>query len=1856
MIIYKNKNRNNKYQYFIYLFLGYVTDDIKTILFKFKDLSLPETLEKLNKQEYINLSSFFNTDQWFNKFFNKHHINHFLKTSKDLKKYEDKFGITFKQNKILFNHKFTYGFDVYHKNTIHERISKKIYTEHHNQVLPFNEVDEDILLGGKKEKADNENAKEDNEETIEDDFDKFLNNESNDNITNNNDDISDFVENDEVNEQNMDLVDDIDDAIFNNEDLKNSIKLENKNIKEVNDLMSKKEISSIISFIDFDKSKMNSIYNEELKNCYNKNYIFNQEIKKSDTIQEIKEKIFYTIKNNDSYGQFNYLEPSRLYLWSEYLHNSKYVPYQIEKEIIKNNKLLDFPVEPIDIDNYLNLSGNIKKVYDQLNNFKINNITVNDKRNYILSDRYDYIDNDEIYVIDIYNEIGSLYSSIIQQQQLQNFYKTFMFLYFDQVQYSDLNNILAYISSSNSNIPINEEDKKLKKNEEEYIKLKFNLGYSNFILKSWIDQILSSTYIKKNNEVKKILTNTCITRIQLKLNLHNKNKEINNIDTFTIFNELNANNRLLFIQYTKLNGTTLYKFDEKELKSYINKIFKGAIQTNLEQVVKWFNIAQPGLIFKYQFEEGKRPLHIYIDNFGRLNFDIYANCENHFHYSDLKKYKDIIRSLVSEINNTNITYPFILPEDDDYSVRFVNAICDIDLGDKINYNDLSDFVSLFYPYFANIIEPKRKKLNSNEYYGRSGIYLRYKKISEYNTKNKIIKTIWKYRKYYDATESEIVNQICKEFNISKEDGSKLFDESIKIRPSIKQVKQLKKITNKTRIKSEGISIELQHREDTYVIKYHGLRNEQQDNDITKLLLTILYLYIEIYQKKNKKYFYIKDKIKDIKTIAKRKFDILNYLGPEELVGIKAVQNQDKDRLKFKANKYKNVWSRLCQNSGKLRRQPKIFNNIDALIQYGYKMNKSSGYYERQVKDKKTGKMVTLKAVNLSESGESPVYYTCNPEINGNQMYIGILNKLNPDGKALPCCFINNKLEKQMKNYKKKLENIKDNKDSYNTNYILQNTRYTPIDRLQFLPPILNYYFNDLKNNKYVEKQHILKSVEPEYYFIVGTSDDNIIKSNNNFLFTVAHALGLTLSDLVFKIIKNLNDTNFNALNNGMLKLIYKNKEKYIKKLEEVKKTKLCTLKTEDLNHVLTIPGIVKANGLNIIIIEKVNQDYKINYVNNEEIDYIDDVNRLNIILFYNGFEYSIISKVYKNEDDLSHINKTEFKGDDDVIMYFKNFYKLNINISSGIYGNLIAKKIFKTLKNKKYKIKQQVINTLNKTIYFIIEDSGRSFLIPTVPSGSIFNIPLTYIDGDEYNKSINDYQTIMDNEKIYKDLDLQFIGFYYYRIKNDQYYCRELIWSNSKYNIGLPIKKYKIPVKDKDKNKIYFYKQYYKNIDDIIKKYPNIEYDPDNRVRYIEYENYKTTAYQYFRSSLSHILLKNQEIREKLINIVESKPEDIKEIRRLIYSLIDNHQLHKFYKKMTNESVDDKTKNKFTIRIYNKPEIENKIKNYNFEQNNIIKDYSNSKKCNNIMYSLDKDNKCIFSLTFDLLVDFINHVCYELLNYGIKCFEILNLNGYYVSSVINTNIYRIKEGQKVIKKHVETKNNVFIDYLKENPQDVNDFDPNDEEKYKNYYKLSNKYKKQEEKTNKIIELNQGKRIKNFIYQPVYDLNDSYLRAYVNCLFWISNHNIKDNQPTSIKNLGYYNTDQDKIINYVKSQLIDNIIFNDVTKDEIKDKDELKDDKKLIDKVSKNTNMMRYQDIIKITNRLYDIFKHPVLILDSYNKINYTFPKSLNVKNEENTINLEEYAEKINKGGLSDYIIIKIENFENKKIIAVYSLS
>ena len=89
--------------------------------------------------------------------------------------------------------------------------------------------------------------------------------------------------------------------------------IDNKNILENKDKF-------MVSLSD---EKDDNLENDDLSKVYKKKFIYTEILYKDDTIKMIKNKITSSITNNKKFGKENYLIPSRVYLWSEYLINNK---------------------------------------------------------------------------------------------------------------------------------------------------------------------------------------------------------------------------------------------------------------------------------------------------------------------------------------------------------------------------------------------------------------------------------------------------------------------------------------------------------------------------------------------------------------------------------------------------------------------------------------------------------------------------------------------------------------------------------------------------------------------------------------------------------------------------------------------------------------------------------------------------------------------------------------------------------------------------------------------------------------------------------------------------------------------------------------------------------------------------------------------------------------------------------------------------------------------------------------------------------------------------------------------------------------------------------------------------------------------------------------------------------------------------------------------------------------------------------------------------------------------------------------------------------------------------------------------
>lgn len=1824
-IIYGVKNKYNKRQYYQYIFLGNIEKNIKSIIEKFKDISLIDALDIIKKDELELLEDKYGKE-WYKFFWNKYHIkNTFNPENKKFlenknKFIKDWFNERIKDKKTISSSK-TYGIHIKHKN-----ISSLIMK---NKNLDYDDINsegdnyksgQNIQLGGDDEidyetlygdidSDDSDETEEDKD--IQDIETEDLNYSSDEEITN--DSFSDIniedKENKEIDETSKDI--DIDN---NNEDNKNDI---NK-LSKITDFEKIKN-----SMIDLSTDKDDNIYDDELKNNIQKIYIYDEYINIDDTFKNIKLKIFSKIKNHSKYGDYNYLMPSRQYLWAEKFYDEKK-----KEEIMLGIKWL----EHINLLNVETCPNSNIKVYSELRNpinilserlaLTINQIKLEKLDNDILFDYIDYIDNYEIFMIDIYNELG--YNNSYNEKEYENLTKTFFKIYFPYISLADYKHIINYLNNNDDL-------------ERKSIQKFYDNNIVNIVLNNQIEKIVCDTNKYKNIN---IISDENLIQIEIHVNLEVSNsKKINKLNFFNIFNNFNLNDKYIFIQYTKNNGNMIFKLNE----NVINEKVKD--NDNYSRIVNWFNNNKYGLTFKIDAIKDKFPLSVNINILGQLKYKLHFKEEDNVNINDINKYNYIIKDLITEINKySNIK--FNIPNDEDFKINFMTLFEKFNIKNNkyINHNDLSKFSKLFYPYVALVIDPKKRTSTtkqSEEIVSKFGTYLRYKRISKYEDVNKIEDRIKYYLKNYDTTAQQIIDVIEKQFNIIHEKAVYYFNNVIEKYPKITQYKKKTKYINENiKYKTSGIEVSIQgKKQENYKIRLSGIRNVEQLILINNIINTILYLYVEIYLNKNDKYDYVKNILNSIRNIAERRYLVSNFVDySNEPSNIKKYEKYDKLRIGYSATDNILSYSRACQNTKEKPRGPIQYNNINDVLNDGYKLNKAQGWYEKQFKV--NGKMKTLKLVKMKRTGESDdsntdIYYTCNPIKNKDFMYIGFLTKSkNPYGELMPCCFLKDQSESN-NIMKKNIFDIgigkKVNKNEIkDTNineqvYILNDTNILTDGKLSLLPPILDYFINKL-NDKKMKIQNFLINTDG-YYLKMGTID-------NTFISAVSKCYDLTYNDIMLNIKKSLlNNKNakliFNALNNGEIKLKYKTINNYLKYLETN------NFSFNNIKHILTIPGVIDDNGLNIILFSKDvnlnNEIYssfkfnvKINLINNEE-KY--DETKNTIIIYNDKNAYYPIVHIFKSDDKNKNkkiIYTKIFNNNDDIINIIKPYYeKLFNNLTENIIKDYIifsAKDLYKIItnkNNKNYNISKQYVDIKNKVKYLILNDK---YLLPVKSSGSLYNIPI--IDNyDDYILNYKDTIKIFDELKNNLDLDLTVNKIIYSEKKNDKFKINGLIVNNLY-----------VPIKEELINKSNDYELIkmtsYKNIDENImnkiyysekkhlkgespdesvkysKKKENIDEKIDERIKLMNYHKYYNESYQLFRYHLSNYLTSTN--KKEILNILDNDnlndKEKLKELKEKIYEIINNKDLIDIY----NELIDDNNKikynkdsNKQFVYIFDNEEILN-LDNYKINNNRNVKSCINSP---HYTFTSKNDNKiCMFSLSKKMAVIFINKVITELLNNGIQMKELLKLDGYEVSEIVNEKFYDEKDNQKILMKTNNDASNPFITYYNE----LNDV----KQEYVKNKKDNKKQQKIYDTQEKFKEIIFNDKIKQEIYKD----NNTILRAYCNSLNWLYNKD-EDNYTRNIK---YYSIKQNEILKYIKSKIVNYVVDKKNKIDDI-----INDDYDFIINLMSDTNKIKdnVYDYLLILSKIIDI---PIIIYDQFEKIDFIITDGKKITSD----NLNDF--KVNK--------------------------
>ena len=1723
-IIYKYKNDNRKTQYQYYIFVGpLMSTNLKKIFTKIQDLSFFDTLIILTDKELSILTEMYG-ETWYKFFFLSDHITYSIKSI--VKNVQKRYDIINKYNrewydthivKNTFVKKSEYSFSsIFERNnytkykqqlTMEEQDMDEIndyrtigqvgqgYVSDSDDNDDNNDNDEDddsleeikvrynFIGGGNKDEDDDDN---DEEEVGEDDFftkqkDPHYEGESVDLH-----ETFDIEELSAIYKEDDTLVDD------NPEHIKDMIDKALEKTKSDDDKRNK--------HIKFNKAKGNLAYDDSLKHVAEKQFVFEYYILKDDTIKTIKQKITMSIENNNIFSKTSpYIIPSRIYLWSEYefIQNevNKIDKIMLGQKWIKRGELLFIDIEPNnDLSIYEKLKGNMRLLNESIKKYG-SKIKFEDDENNILDEYEGYYTNNEIFMIDIYNELGSGYSG--SHNDIKNLYNMYCKIYFNKIEYNEFVKIIDYVSL----------EKEKMHSENTIISSVYQNIFNDMVMEREIVNTIEQVKIDKIDYQSLLKSNYVIQAvIHVNLAFELRKGSIDKINLYRIFDSFVVNEIYPFLQY-QVNGDRLvFKFNQEN-----REVDKDAI------AAKWFENSPYGINFKIKVDGatvkgGSTNKYIAVTMYetGRLEYKSTWKEDDHATNDDVIATYQYIKDLINKINIESGKVNIIEPKNHDFRYAFINTIQHFEFPKNItiNHNDMSDFARYFYPYVAVVIDPKKRlsKKQQEDTKSKYGSYFRFKKISGFDTESKIEHRIVYFLRNYEFIPNVLATEISKQFNITEEEALLKIEEIVNKFPLLKKSRKiLKKLQNIPKFKPPGIAVDIQGKKrENYKIRIDGARSEKQLQNIIEFMTILLWLYMDTYINKNPERLVICNRLKLLTNIAKRRHSVEEIVVQQidDSVNIKKIIELDHERLQPGESDIQ--WPRVCQKSGDKNRRTDIFTDktFDKMIKLGYKLNPESGDYERKISlPGKTKKDVIIKAAKFTNNSGS-IYYTCSPETNGEYMFIGFLSRSSNTGMCVPCCYKKDpgaSKNKYRRNFhlqcmgKDVSDNEYDKDDIGDKLYILQDTNKMLPGRYGYPSKYLDYYFNSVLNKDKVIKNNYLVESKGGYFMKFGSKQDKY-----PYLNALAPCLDIGYDDIILKIEKAIKDDSiWSYANNGDLKTQFTNRETFID-----------TLKTnEELDHVYTddiisVPGVLSVEGLNIYIFEKNISKTRIDFVllckNIENIIYYHDPMRKNIILVKEDLNYYPIMLIHKDIKDKQIQVKSLFDKDDEIIQHIMNYLKLSCNSvtfdsikiesAKNVYYNWFSNNKSNILPTAQY------IDSRNKCTFLIIDNK---FAIPVKPSGCIYHLPIN----DNFpippiNELIEFIKTIQNTISI----DLH--GFVYDVEESGIYNIISVILENESIIHVVPQKFSAREMNEMIPDYIIKTRTLYDEIDHQISKGSD-NYMLDERLSQVKRNEFEDEHYELFRYELSHFLNMSVNIKNKIIKILQSdepnKKSSIKDLllKNISEELFDELNQSGGAPKFIDVNNDKVDANKYTLN--NNRELCSQLKN--------SKDCGKNIHCN-------WNRHCMFSVTQLDLLKFLSRVSSELVHNEMKSKEILNIDEYYVLDVIDINNYTYRDGQKIIKSdNINIRKILGEMFGKSNIPTIGK---------RRLYKLN---KTLYDDNNEFP----MEKIGQYHYQTIVSSNPLF-RAYSNGIYWQKN-NMSD---PIYRNLGYYSDLQTELSNTFKS--------------------------------------------------------------------------------------------------------------------------
>ena len=1797
-IIHKFNNNNRRNQYIVYIFIGSVVDDeINDILNSISKKSLYETLDYLSKNKVDKLVNFYD-EYWYRFLFNKYHIedqnNMILKSPNKKKTIISKFGKDW----------FTKHFEVYTT----KRTEYSFASNYYDYLIARNK----IKTKTRKHEVDFTTY----EQTGGNDDEEFIKE----------DNIDEKIEDEDMEDTKIETIEDLDDEVVEDFDIDELTKLysmeeveSDKNIKETAKLISEatKDKSwlkeSDLTEVEFNEKLEDIQYDSKLEDVYEKVYIRDQYIFIDDTIQNMRNKIAVSIPISEKFGENIKLLPEYQYFWSEYNLKNQVDRVMIGQKLVRRNELLKIDIKPnSNLAVYENLRNNLGYLRES---FGIK-IKREDDENNIIRDYDEFMTFNEIYMLDIMNELGINYDS--EADKKKNLYEVYVNIYFPLLTFERFEQIVDLLKNTNTI--------ELDKNEHS-----FSIIKNDIKLEKEIYTIVEETRTK-SDKYTDLFNNNYVLQTIIHVNLYNPKNLTGTVsdekfDLYKIFDSFIVSNEYPFIQYQTPDSQLTYKFYTKTKKIDDQNILS-----------KWFDNAPYGISFKIKITDDKY-ISINLNENGRIEYKITWKEEDKATIDDVKESYKYVNNILLKINNENKKIKIILPDESKFKYAFINTIQKFSLPDKfrINHNDLSDFSRFFFPYIALVIEPKKRvALKKKEIeFSKYGTYLRYKRISNYENKTRMHLRMLYFMRNYEISDKELINEVSKQFNITMQDAATELDiVRTKYGKVLSKIKRnLKKLKAMPKSKPPGIGIDILGRStDRYKIRITGARSKKQLEEIESFIKILIYIYTETYLKKNTKYQKLKDTLSKLNKIAKRRNKVREVVMFESTTTtVKEVTSLDKKRLGFKPEEGQNQWTRSCQNSGDdKKRRPLIVSNDDikTLIKRNYKFNSETNYYEKTVvlQEKGKKKEITVRAIKLPDDNGQFNYFTCDPDENKEHVYIGFLSKSNnPSDLCMPCCFKKDQLisaNKKKKNYYLKCigQQAKDEvveqaaTDLGDKVYILQDTNKIQEGRFIFLPKYLNKFFNEIIKNDHIIKNHYMIESNSGYFFKFTVKDNYY-----HFLAAMANVYNTTIDNIKNLCINKINSDNkeilFTFLNNGDIKSLFKTRDDYT---DYIKNSNY--LEYDIMGELLALPGVISKNGILYFILEKkikiikknlekdtFKENYYIKCLNYEN-NYQFTQDRDYVFLIKDGKYYFPIYNVRKNKklDKKIFLQKNFTKGDENIdkvinelFVYYNNSCLDNFINNTIHISNIYAKELTKKLSDMKINIKEQVIDERNKVKYLLLDNN---LLVPTKPSGTSVEYNITNINKLNTNKILDLSNTIKLLKSLNTKVNLDYIPMviYYNKFNPSK--------TTSTYNITSLLLKNKliVPVHNELMNAKQFkkyglsyeFQSLEEQIDYEINNKTELKDERDERVKNRLYRN---EGYNLFRLELSLYLNNNHEIKKQIISIVRNEninnKNKRKELQYIIVNIINKKLMNKIKGGGTRESV---------FELINKLPS---LKDYHILN---IRDYCKIHKtkdtCNENLHCIFNNNTCKFQLNENYAIEYIHRIIDEMIQDKIKFKELVQEDTYYVSDIVDYTQYSNRPNQKIIKTTNFNIKKIMGELFGKNS-------------------IPQLGRRRINKSNTQIEENYPELIElgNQLIQEIVSNNNSIIRAYVNSYYWLNNQ-LYDIES---RNLGYLSELQDKITNLFKANIIDyiqnNVHHTNFAKDIMDYIETQKTEGNFfvtaINKFRKNNN--NTDGILELIVLSYLIY-YPIVVYDNYNNVKYIFSNGL-VKINDKTI--KKYLDK-----------------------------